>query len=67
MKKQKHHFTHALEQNIFFSNSSKGYPIKEISSITQIVVHNRIKVFQSAFEVKDLATIGKCRQANLLT
>ena len=57
----------------FFLNSRKIFPTKEMHSVTIIILHacqklaTKIKAFQSAFEVKDKATNGTCRQVNLPT
>ena len=56
--------------NLFF-NSRKIFPTKEMHSIALIILMSKtgrkIKEFQSAFEVKDLAATGTCRQVTLLT
>ena len=69
MKKRMRHFTHVLELKDFFLNSKKIFPTKEMHSVAQIIVHvkklaTKIKVFQSAFEVKDSAANGTWRQVN---
>ena len=60
-----------MVQNEPFFNSRKIFPTKEMHSIALIILMSKtgrkIKEFQSAFEVKDLAATGTCRQVTLLT
>ena len=73
MKKWKRQFTHCFAaKGYFFSNSRKIIPTKEMRSVALIksacqTLTAKIKAFQSAFEVKDLAANGTCRQVDLLT
>ena len=71
MKKWMRHFTHVLELKDFFKfqkdipnernalNRTNNSPCQKLAT--------KIKAFQSAFEVKDSAANGTCRQVNLLT
>ena len=54
-------------KRIFFSNPRKIFPTKEMHSVVLIKLARKIKAFQLAFEVKDLAANGTCRQVTLLT
>ena len=74
MKKRMRHFSHVLEQKdfFFFFKFQKGIPNErnalnrtDESPFQQLAT--KIKAFQLAFEVRDSAVNGTCRQDNLLT
>ena len=56
--------------NLFFFNSRKTFPTKALNRTDNTrcqKLATKIKAFQSAFEVRDLAANGTCRQVTLLT
>ena len=57
-------FTHSNSRKIF--QTKEIHPIALINSPCQKLAP-KIKVFQSAFEVKDSAANGRCKQVNFLT
>ena len=72
MKKWMRHFMHVLNQKDLFFKFRKDSPYKrnalnrtDKSPCQQLAI--KIKALQSAFEVKDSAVNGMCRQVNLLT
>ena len=72
MKKRMRHVTHVLNQKDFFFKFQKDIP-DERNALNRTdyspcqKLATKIKEFQSAFEVKDSAANGTCRQVNLLT
>ena len=72
MKKRMRHFTHVLKQKDFFFKFQKDIP-HERNALNRTdyspcqKLATKIKAPQSAFEVKDSAANGTCRQVNLLT
>ena len=72
MQKRMRHFMHVLELKDFFFKFQKDIP-NERNALNRTdnspcqKLATKIKAFQSAFEVKESAANGRCRQVNLLT